>query len=378
MAFRREALLAIGGFNPTYLRAGDDVDVCWRLQAQGWKIGFASSALVWHHHRTSIKAYWRQQVGYGEGERWLMAHHPDKFLDGRALWRGRIYSPLPFVRSLWNERINAGVWGMAAFPSVYRRDVHPFAFLPHSVHWQILSMALTIAGLATVAIGDHPWAAMLLLATGGVGLITTVTKNVAYALSSDVDRVPGGRLFCRFRVAWLHFLQPFARMVGQIRGALSPPTVKRLDSKLPPHRAVPSLKDAWRALLIVAGGVSEDRYWSESHTTADRVLTDLLNWLRRSRAVRIVEVDDGWSADRDVSVLVGRWAWLDVRALVEDHGAGRSLLRVTTHLPPRAPASRCDGRCPALRLHSSLLRLRRSRRIAPHRLRGCSAAGSMP
>ena len=37
----------------------------------------------------------------------------------RMLWRGRIYSPLPFVRSLWGARINAGVWGTAAFPSVY-------------------------------------------------------------------------------------------------------------------------------------------------------------------------------------------------------------------------------------------------------------------
>ena len=35
MAFRRDALLAIGGFNPVFLRAGDDVDVCWRLQARG-------------------------------------------------------------------------------------------------------------------------------------------------------------------------------------------------------------------------------------------------------------------------------------------------------------------------------------------------------
>ena len=140
MAFRREALLAIRGFNPIYLRAGDDVDVCWRLQARGGKIGFAASALVWHHHRASVKAYWRQQVGYGEGERWLMAHHPEKFLDGHMLWHGRIYSPLPFVRSLWGARINAGVWGTAAFPSVYRTDVHPFAFLPHSVKWQVLSI----------------------------------------------------------------------------------------------------------------------------------------------------------------------------------------------------------------------------------------------
>src|SRR5262245_29814055 len=64
MAFRRDALVAIGGFNPVFLRAGDDVDVCWRLQARGWKIGFAPAALVWHHHRASLKAYWRQQVGY--------------------------------------------------------------------------------------------------------------------------------------------------------------------------------------------------------------------------------------------------------------------------------------------------------------------------
>ncbi|MFI5179031.1 MAG: hypothetical protein ACHQO8_10725, partial [Vicinamibacterales bacterium] len=38
--------------------------------------------------------------------------------------------------------------------------------------------------------------------------------------------------------------------------------------------------------------------------------------------------------DRDVSVLVGRWAWLDVRALVEEHAAGKSLVRVSTHLRP--------------------------------------------
>ena len=166
MAFRRDALLAIGGFNPIYLRAGDDVDVCWRLQARGWKIGFASSALVWHHHRSSVSAYWRQQVGYGEGETWLMAHHPEKFLDGRMLWRGRIYSPLPFVRSLWGTRINAGVWGTAAFPSVYRTDVHPFAFLPHSIRWQVFSFVLTLAGLGVAATRQHHWASYLLLASG--------------------------------------------------------------------------------------------------------------------------------------------------------------------------------------------------------------------
>jgi O-antigen biosynthesis protein len=225
MAFRRDALLAIGGFNPIYLRAGDDVDVCWRLQARGWKIGFASSALVWHHHRSSVKAYWRQQVGYGEGETWLMAHHPEKFLDGRMLWRGRIYSPLPFVRSLWGTRINAGVWGTAAFPSVYRTDVHPFAFLPHSIRWQIVSFALTLAGLGVAATRQHSWASSMLLGSGLIGLAATIAKNFAYAVRSDVDSLPGSKLWYRLTVAYLHFLQPLARIRGRIRGLLSPPAV---------------------------------------------------------------------------------------------------------------------------------------------------------
>jgi cellulose synthase/poly-beta-1,6-N-acetylglucosamine synthase-like glycosyltransferase/sugar lactone lactonase YvrE len=340
MAFRREALLAIGGFNPVYLRAGDDVDVCWRLQARGWKIGFASSALVWHHHRSSVKAYWRQQVGYGEGERWLLAYHPEKFLDGHMHWRGRIYSPLPFVRSLWSERVNAGVWGTAAFPSVYRADVHPFAFLPHSVNWQILSFVLAIAGFGVAATGDHRWAAALLLATGLIGIAATISKNLSYAWRSDVDSLPGNQLWYRATVAYLHFIQPFARVRGIIRGIFSPPEVKEPVGPRQTSRGPrPSLWEATRALLLLCGGMSEDRYWSETWTNTERFLVELTDWLRRSRAVRLVEIDDGWSHDHDISVLVGRWAWLDIRAVVEEHAAGRALLRVNMYLRPTSVGS---------------------------------------
>jgi GT2 family glycosyltransferase/sugar lactone lactonase YvrE len=336
MAFRRDALVAIGGFNPIYRRAGDDVDVCWRLQARGWKIGFASSALVWHHHRSSVKGYWRQQIGYGEGERYLMAHHPEKFLDGRMLWRGRIYSPLPFVRSLSGARVNSGVWGTAAFPSVYRTDIHPFAFLPHSVKWQAISLALTVAGLVvSVQQHRHRWTTILLLGSGLIGILATIAKNVTYALRSDVDSLGGNRLWYRAVVAFLHFIQPFARFAGLVRGVLSPPEVKLPVARRQTSRGPkPSLREARRALLLLSGSVAEDRFWSETWTTADRVLVRLTDWLRRSRAVRHFEIDDGWSDDRDVSVLVGRWAWLDARALVEDQGAGKSLLRVSTHLRP--------------------------------------------
>jgi GT2 family glycosyltransferase len=335
MAFKRDALLAVGGFNPIYLRAGDDVDVCWRLQARGWRIGFASSALVWHHHRASVKAYWRQQVGYGEGETWLMAHHPEKFLDGRMLWRGRIYSPLPFVRSLWGAKINAGVWGTAAFPSVYRTDVHPFAFLPHSIKWQVISFILTTIGAGVAATRAHTWAAALLLGSGLVGLAVTVAKNIAYAKRSEVDSLKGSKLWYRAAVAYLHFIQPLARLRGRIRGVLAPsgvivPAGHRQTSRGPR----PSIAEAGRALLLVSGSVTEDRFWSETWTTGDRVLNLFSDWLRRSRAVRSIEIDEGWSDDRDVSVFIGRWAWLDVRALVEEHAGGKALVRVSMHLRP--------------------------------------------
>jgi len=335
MAFRRDALLAIGGFNPIYLRAGDDVDVCWRLQARGWRIGFAAAALVWHHHRSSVKAYWRQQIGYGEGETWLMAHHPEKFLDGHMLWHGRIYSPLPFVRSMFGTRINAGVWGTAAFPSVYRADVHPFAFLPHSIRWQVVSFILTIAGAGVAMLRTHEWASALLLGTGLVGLAVTIAKNLAYAKRSDVASLKGNRLWYRATVAYLHFIQPIARLRGQIRGMLSTPAVRMPVAEPQTSRGPqPSLREAARGLGLLAGTAIEDCYWSETWTTADRVLSQLTDWLRRSRAVRSIEIDDGWSEDRDISVIIGRWGWIDIRALAEEHAAGKTLVRFGTQLRP--------------------------------------------
>ena len=53
MAFWKTSLEAIGGFDPQFRIAGDDVDICWRLQDQGWTVGFSPGAVVWHHRRGS-------------------------------------------------------------------------------------------------------------------------------------------------------------------------------------------------------------------------------------------------------------------------------------------------------------------------------------
>src|SRR5439155_13592276 len=96
----------------------------------------------------------------------------------------------------------------------------------------------------------------------------------------------------------------------------------------------PSWAETRRALLLISGAITEDRYWSETWTSTDRVLSRITDWLRQSRAVHTIEIDEGWSDDRDISVFIGRWAWLDIRALVEEHAGGKALLRVSTHLRP--------------------------------------------
>jgi len=119
MAFTRSALEELGGFDPIYTVAGDDVDFCWRVLDRGWEIGFQPAALVWHHPRRTAGAYLRQQWGYGRSEALVQARHPDRFsMVGAARWRGRIYAAAP-IRA-WRERIYRGLYGAAPYQSVYR------------------------------------------------------------------------------------------------------------------------------------------------------------------------------------------------------------------------------------------------------------------
>ena len=341
MAFRREALLSIDGFNPVYLRAGDDVDICWRLQARGLRIGFAPAALVWHHHRARVQAYWRQQVGYGEGETWLDAHHPEKFLAGHMVWHGRIYSQLPFLPTAAERRVNTGVWGTAAFPSVYSTRARQWQYLPHTPAWMAVTLALLLIGNIGPLTGmDAAW---LPLVVGILGLLTTLGRCVRYGWRSDLRGLPrvgrwsGGpsRWLYRALIAWLHLIQPLARARGRVRGlsqpeAVAPQHVTRHSWKTP----VPTPRDALFAARLLARGGAEQAFWSAAWTSHTTLLTELVAVLRASRPAQRVDVDDGWRPDRDLSLGIGRWGWLHVRTLVEAHEGGACLFRVRARLRP--------------------------------------------
>ena len=144
MAFRREALEDIGGFDSQFRTAGDDVDVCWRLRERGWRIGFSPSAMVWHHRAKFRRGYWKQQAGYGKAEALLERKWPDRYnTAGHITWTGRLYGQ-GVPRSLgWSRgRVYQGIWGSAPFQSIYRPAPNALASLPGTARSGISSSRL--------------------------------------------------------------------------------------------------------------------------------------------------------------------------------------------------------------------------------------------
>lgn len=117
----RTAYFDIGGFDPQFTTAGDDVDFCWRLRDKGYRLGFAPTAFVWHHRRPSLRGFLRQQIGYGKAEALLIAKHPQRFTAaGDAKWDGFIYSGGP-VRAVEGSIIYFGRMGQAGYQGVTDR-----------------------------------------------------------------------------------------------------------------------------------------------------------------------------------------------------------------------------------------------------------------
>lgn len=117
----KSAFDAIGGFDGSFHTAGDDVDFCWRLREAGFRLGFAPGAFVWHDRRPTLRAFLRQQLGYGRAERLLITKHPRRFsARGDAVWQGFVYAGGP-LRMQGDPVIYHGPLGMAGYQSVLNR-----------------------------------------------------------------------------------------------------------------------------------------------------------------------------------------------------------------------------------------------------------------
>jgi hypothetical protein len=211
MAFRRSALEAIGGFDPVYTAAGDDVDVCWKLLDRGDQIAFTPAAQVLHHRRPSVGAYLRQQVGYGKSERMVYHRHRHRFNRlGQARWSGFIYGYPQLLPWLLRPIIYHGPLGLGPFQGVVSRPgerlaAYLSALLP-------LGIPAAAAGLILALLSP------LWLTIPALVAIATILYAAGIALAIRPSPSESRPLALRLLVAGLFVVQPVARAWGRLRG----------------------------------------------------------------------------------------------------------------------------------------------------------------
>ena len=66
LAMPTARFLEIGGFDSSYTTA-EDRDLCDRWQCQGYPMLYSPEAIVFHRHALTLRGFWRQQFGYGQG-----------------------------------------------------------------------------------------------------------------------------------------------------------------------------------------------------------------------------------------------------------------------------------------------------------------------
>ena len=287
MAFYKWALETIDGFDPGFRKAGDDVDVCWRLLQGGFKIGFSPSAVVWHHRRFTIGAYYRQQTGYGEAEALLRFKHLLYFgATGAAKWRGEVYGVPRFSRWLTRPIVYHGIFGFGLFQCVYPRRESDFVHVVSSI---AIAMAVCTLGVA-----------------------------VSYGFQAKIE-TRFSRLRSRLLTSFLALTQPLLR--GWAR------YFTRMKEKRTPRRVIYSKVglaeevDWYRPATLA--------FWSDQGAGREQLLKILREFLEQE-GWRF-SVDTGWD-NWDLLIYGNRWSQVRLLSVTEEHGQGKRLTRV--HIAP--------------------------------------------
>ncbi|HEU0011838.1 MAG TPA: glycosyltransferase [Verrucomicrobiae bacterium] len=305
MAFYKWALEEIGRFDPIFTKAGDDVDLCWRLQQRGYRIGYNPAGFVWHYRRSTVRAYLKQQEGYGEAEAMLVRKHPEYFNSlGGGLWRGRIYTAGKFGLVLGRSVIYHGTFATGFFQTLYAAEPSWALMLLTSFEFHVL-VTLPLLALSAPFHFLFPVA----LASLMVSLAVCVTAGWQAELPKDRQR-----LWSRALVALLFFLQPISRGWARYKG--------RLGLRPTPQAAVERLEGLSRK--DSGEPLGRLHFWGDHGI--DRI--DWVNGLvlRLDQQGWPSKTDSGWS-EYDIEIFGSRWSQLQLTTATEDFDGGKRLFR---------------------------------------------------
>jgi len=316
MAFRREAIERIGGFDPHFRVAGDDVDVCWRLQNEGYKIGFSPAAVIWHLRRNTISTYLKQQRGYGKAEALVYFKHPYRFnLLGQTRWLGRIYGDLS--SSLLSRRavIYSGVFGRGLFQTLYEPPSSIIAYLPFTLEW---NLAACLLFLYTFLSGSHLW-------LGAAPLLFSGIWSIAGAMKAEID--PGHKgLRARLLTALLIYLGPLVRSYERYRWRILGYTEMK---PIKFERTVQKPYISWQERAFFLD------YWTDDGNEKESLLQGIIDFLLPRKY--FITIDQGWD-DWDLKISRGIWSRAQIKVCAENHGGNKRCLRVRCSLRFSRPA----------------------------------------
>jgi len=298
MVFYKWVLDEIRGFDPVFRKAGDDVDVCWRIQDRGYKIGFTPAGFVWHYRRSTVKAYLKQQAGYGEAEALLSQKHPEYFNSfGAGIWRGRIYSTGKAGVIVRRAMIYHGTFGSGFFQRLYASDpALPLMLCTSLAYHTFVSVPLMLLSLY--------WDFVIPLATAAV--VIPIGVCVVAAAKAQLPRHKK-RLWSRPLIASLFFLQPIIRGWARFKWRLN------LRSGQP----APLIAGKFDPAFALPGKIS---YWSTGQVDRYGFLSLILGKLAQRGWP--AKADSGWQC-HDAEIVANGWSRLLLSTATEELEQGR-------------------------------------------------------
>ena len=306
MAFYRWAFESVGGFDAEYHKAGDDVDFCWRIQQAGWVIAFSPPAIVWHYRRFTLRAFLKQQDGYGEAESLLRFKHLIFFgPTGTAKWRGQIYGTPRFSWFINRPAIYHGTFGEGFFQSIYPTPQSEVATYLSSIEWFALTIFLFGLGIFLPALRIVPY-----LMLGGT-LCVALSYMVRASIEPKFDTV-----HARLLVMLLAFAQPlvrgWSRYFTWLHFKRTPGSVIRAHEHLPER-------------TYFGRNLSRRVFWSEEGRDRHYLLGAIFQLLDEEGWR--YSTDTGWN-EWDIQIYGNFWWSIALQTVTEYHGGGKCLTRV--------------------------------------------------